>query len=58
MHFAFFGSEFPGEIIGEIEKMNFELFNTEYGSYQTITPAILHMVHTNKVRHQLENNML
>jgi len=42
-------SDFPEEILAEIEDMNFDLFNTEHGSYQTIIPAILHIVHTSMV---------
>lgn len=40
-------SEFPDEIFSEIKEMNFNLFPTESGSHQTITPAIVHIVHTN-----------
>ena len=42
-------SVFPEEILHEVEDVDFELFNTDVGSYQTITPAILHIIHTSLV---------
>ena len=34
--------------------MNFNLFPTESGSHQTITPAIVHIVHTNMVKRRTQ----
>ena len=38
-------SEFPEEIFSEMESPTWESHNTALGSYQTITPAILHLIH-------------